>query len=353
MQNFKLLTQGINIKPLMQALDARPDMWDQITIRQNFPGTAHADTQCIYVRGPEAFTYEKYMMDLGSYDYPAAHVLRDELVPIMKPIIEDILQATKVGRVLIVKMKPGGMLVPHIDEGQYADHFSRFHLCLTGGPGSTLTAGDESQHFAPGELWWFDHKAQHTAKNDEPTDRIHVIIDAVTSLFPMPRCPYENDKPIMSRESGARTTQIRRSDVSEMQALASDLFADHWDEVAKNKHVMVLNPDWTAYKLLESQHKLLVLAAFIDGKLVGYSANIINRHLHYFDLVICNNDILFVHKDHRSSPVGLRLIRETEKMAKQAGAQMMLWHAKQQTALDKIMPKLKYQVQDIIYSKEI
>lgn len=167
------------------------------------------------------------------------------------------------------------------------------------------------------------------------------------------RCPYENDKPIMSRQSATRTTEIRRSNVSEMQELASDLFADHWDEIAKNKQVMILKPDWDAYRLLESQGKLLVLAAFIDDKLVGYSANIVARHLHYFDLIICNNDILFVHKDHRASPIGLRLIKETEKMAKQAGAQMMLWHAKEQTALDKIMPKLKYNVQDIIYSKEI
>lgn len=167
------------------------------------------------------------------------------------------------------------------------------------------------------------------------------------------RCPYENDKPIMSRQSATRTTEIRRSDVYEMQSLASDLFADHWDEIAKNKQVMILNPDWDAYRLLESQGKLLVLAAFIDGKMVGYSANIVARHLHYFDLVVCNNDILFVHKDHRASPIGLRLIKETEKMAKQAGAQMMLWHAKERTALDKIMPKLKYKVQDIIYSKEV
>lgn len=353
MQNFKLLATNIDVGPLLQALDNRPDMWEQITVRQNFPGTAHADTQSIYLRGPEAFTYDKYFMDLGSYDYPAAHVLQDELVPIMAPLVKDVIKADKVGRVMIVKMKAGGKLVPHIDEGVYADHFARFHLCVTGGPGSTLTAGNETQHFAPGELWWFDHKVTHTAANMEDTDRIHIIIDAKTPLFPMPRCPYENDKPIMSRQSGARTTEIRWSDVAEMQSLASDLFAYHWDEIAKNKQVMILNPDWDAYRLLESQGKLLVLAAFIDGKLVGYSANIIGRHLHYFDLVVCNNDILFVHKEHRATPVGLRLIKETEKMAKQSGAQMMLWHAKENTALDKIMPKLKYSIQDIIYSKEI
>jgi hypothetical protein len=31
----------------------------------------------------------------------------------------------------------------------------------------------------------------------------------------------------------------------------------------------------------------------------------------------------------------------------------MLWHAKDQTSLAKIMPRMGYVVQDIIYSKEI
>jgi hypothetical protein len=90
-----------------------------------------------------------------------------------------------------------------------------------------------------------------------------------------------------------------------------------------------------------------------DGVIVGYSLNFIGPHFHYSDLVVCNNDVLFLRNDLRPSTVGLRLIRETERVAKTRGARLMLWHAKDQTSLAKIMPRMGYVVQDIIYSKEI
>lgn len=63
------------------------------------------------------------------------------------------------------------------------------------------------------------------------------------------------------------------------------------------------------------------------------------------------NDLLFVAEEHRKTRVGLDLIRETEKQAFARGAEMMLWHAKENTSLSILMPKLGYSVQDIIYSK--
>ena len=49
----------------------------------------------------------------------------------------------------------------------------------------------------------------------------------------------------------------------------------------------------------------------------------------------------------------MRLIKETERMAKERGVQLMLWHAKPNTALEKMMPRLGYGVQDIIFSIQI
>ena len=39
--------------------------------------------------------------------------------------------------------------------------------------------------------------------------------------------------------------------------------------------------------------------------------------------------------------------------ARSEGCKLMLWHAKENTALAKLLPKLKYGVQEIMYSKEI
>ena len=183
MQKFERLATGLDVAPLLAALEATPELWGQITARQELPGGSHGDTECIFVRGPRALTIEDYFYDTGAFDYPAMDVLADALVPLMRPLLVETLGVTELGRVLIVRLKPGGHVGEHIDEGVYADHYSRFHIAVTGEPGSTLTAGDEVQHFAPGEAWWFDHKAVHSADNQADTPRIHIIFDAVTPRF--------------------------------------------------------------------------------------------------------------------------------------------------------------------------
>lgn len=133
----------------------------------------------------------------------------------------------------------------------------------------------------------------------------------------------------------------------------SDMFIEHWDEVAKNKHLMVLKPDVNKYLQLQKAGNLLTLIAYVDNKIVGYSCNIRSPHLHYADLICMYNDVLFIDKNYRATPLGLRLIKRTEEEAKNMGAQLMLWHAKQGSALDKILPRLKCKVQEIMYSKEL
>jgi len=148
-------------------------------------------------------------------------------------------------------------------------------------------------------------------------------------------------------------TEIRTSNVSEMLANAGELFEEHWDEIALNKQVMILKPDEARYRAMEEAGSLLILAAWEGEDLVGYSVNFIVNHLHYADLRLCSNDLLFITKAKRAGRLGLKLIRETEKRAAEMGARLMLWHAKQDTALAVMMPKMGYGVQDIIFSKEI
>lgn len=148
-------------------------------------------------------------------------------------------------------------------------------------------------------------------------------------------------------------TEIRTSTVSEMLANAGELFEEHWDEIALNKQVMVLKPDEDRYRAMEQAGSLLILAAWEGEALVGYSVNFIVNHLHYADLRLCSNDLLFITRSKRAGRLGLKLIRETEKRAAEMGARLMLWHAKQDTALAAMMPKMGYGVQDIIFSKEI
>ena len=146
---------------------------------------------------------------------------------------------------------------------------------------------------------------------------------------------------------------VRQVDAGALLDQAQQLFAAHWDEIALNKGMMVLKPDVERYQALEASGVLFALSAYVGDRLIGYSVNFLMRHLHYADLVYAQNDLLFIDKDYRASRAGLALIRATEAHAKAKGAQMLIWHAKPGTALEALLPRMGYGVQDIMFSKEV
>lgn len=144
--------------------------------------------------------------------------------------------------------------------------------------------------------------------------------------------------------------EIRASDYIDQ---AWPLLEAHRDELTTNKSIMVLDPMRERYAMLDDCGALLTVGAFIDDEIVGYAVGIVDRNLHYQGLVVCNNDILFVRKDLRGR-LGLQLMRETERLAKERAGDLpclCLWHAKPNTDLEAILPRLGYKVQDVVFSK--
>lgn len=129
------------------------------------------------------------------------------------------------------------------------------------------------------------------------------------------------------------------------------LLEDHWRELATHPDLMNLAPDAERYMAMEAAGVLLVLLVRDEAdRLIGYSVCMIGQHLHYGDLRYAHNDVLYLAPGRRAGGLGLRLIRETERACREAGAQFIVWHAKKGTDLDRIMPKLGYAVQDTLYS---
>ena len=154
-------------------------------------------------------------------------------------------------------------------------------------------------------------------------------------------------------ESRVPKTEIRLCTYDEFKVLADPLFEEHYEEIARNKQIMKLKPNYQLYEALNSTGWLFIYVAMRDDVCIGYSMNIMMHHLHYADLRIAQNDILFVKKEFRGGRLGLRLLKVTEDHARSEGCKLMLWHAKENTALAELLPKLKYGVQEIMYSKEI
>lgn len=146
--------------------------------------------------------------------------------------------------------------------------------------------------------------------------------------------------------------RIEQGTVLDKRDAVHDLLVAHREELTTNKELMVLAPDWPRYQAMEEAGMLVTLFAYEGDAIVGYSCNIVGMNLHYSALKYAHNDVLYVAPAHRGR-LGLKLIRETEKAIAATGARMMIWHAKADTALDGIMPKLGYRVQDKLYSKEL
>ena len=162
-----------------------------------------------------------------------------------------------------------------------------------------------------------------------------------------------NESACSVNESRVPKTEIRLCTLDEFKVLANPLFEEHYEEIARNKQVMKLKPNWQLYDQMDATGWLYIYLAMQGDVCIGYSMNIMMYHLHYADLRIAQNDVLFVKKEFRGGRLGLRLLKATEDHARSEGCKLMLWHAKENTALDKLLPKLKYGVQEIMYSKEI
>ena len=84
----------------------------------------------------------------------------------------------------------------------------------------------------------------------------------------------------------------------------------HYDEISAFKDGTVpLNPDIDTYKLLWEKGNLVGYSAREHGKVVGYILYILQVHPHYKDLIVAENDILYVLPEYREGLAGYKLIR--------------------------------------------
>jgi GNAT superfamily N-acetyltransferase len=144
---------------------------------------------------------------------------------------------------------------------------------------------------------------------------------------------------------------VREIVATEWIERAWPLFEAHRTELATDLDLMVLKPDVSRYQTLEAAGAMLSLGLFKGEDLIGYSINNLFTHSHYGGLLVCQNELLFLAKAHRRGMAGVRLIAATEQTARDRGADMMLWHAKPRTTLDRMLPRMGYRTQDIVYSQ--
>lgn len=147
--------------------------------RQETPGSAHHDTESIILRGPKGDDVAAWFADIPHQDMAILKEFKSAksvLTRIANALAVDGVPG-KIGKAMIVSLKPGGFIDWHTDEGAYAEAYNRFHVCLIPSPGAFLYSGGEQASPAVGWLTFFNNRALHSAINLGQTPRVHLIVD--------------------------------------------------------------------------------------------------------------------------------------------------------------------------------
>ena len=182
MKNFLLIGTGIDVLPLLLQIQRQPQLWKADTYLRDYPQGPFEDVETIFLRFPPVSVtelersakdqHECIWMD-GTIHLAAA---RSMIFALMTRV-----DGERLGRVMINKIRPGGMIYPHADTPVHAEYWDRFHVCIQSAPGCNFRCGDETVYMAQGECWWFQNSNEHEVINNSKDDRIHLIVDIRTS----------------------------------------------------------------------------------------------------------------------------------------------------------------------------
>lgn len=131
---------------------------------------------------------------------------------------------------------------------------------------------------------------------------------------------------------------------------AEPLLKQHYDEIALNKDIIKLNPDWEGYARLDAVNALRIYTARKDDKLVGYFVVIVSKSLHYRDHLFANNDIIFLTKPARRGLAGMKLIKYAIKSLASEGITKLHINTKAHQPFDAILERLNFEEIERVYS---
>jgi len=175
--------------PLLLAIRRRgAEIWKEDTYLRDYPQGPFGEIESVILRFPPRSVHEtedalkNHLADFDQHENVDQPVFK--LLPEARAIVFALMNAVqgeRLGRVMINKIAPGGVIFPHADTPAHAEYYSRFHVVLQSSPGVVFRCGDEQVYMATGEVWWFNNKLEHEVINNSGADRIHMICDIRTS----------------------------------------------------------------------------------------------------------------------------------------------------------------------------
>jgi hypothetical protein len=186
-KNFRCILSGIDVQPLLQQLQAHPDLWSKDTewTRKKGSNAAIYNEENIVLRyltlGMEPdrrlYLFEEER-NRDNWTRPAFHVLTAA-----QPIVFNLMRAVPgehLGHVIITRLAPGAEIGEHIDRWPAVagpPYWHRHQIPLSVAPGAIFRCGDEELYMEPGNAYWFNNQVMHSVRNESGEDRISMLAD--------------------------------------------------------------------------------------------------------------------------------------------------------------------------------
>jgi GNAT superfamily N-acetyltransferase len=127
----------------------------------------------------------------------------------------------------------------------------------------------------------------------------------------------------------------------------------HWEEIAKNKELLWLNPNVSLYEKLADLGSVAVILAKDGDKIVGYFVWFLAKHPHYQHVLTAEEDVHFLLPEYRLGLNGYFLIKEAVAHAKKLGAKFIRVREKLGHERPAIMKRLGFTPTDITYTMAV
>lgn len=129
---------------------------------------------------------------------------------------------------------------------------------------------------------------------------------------------------------------------------ARPLLGLHWNEIAKNKELLKLNPDDEMCGRISDN--IVLVTARAGGRLVGYFMWLMVNHPHYKHVRVAEEDLHFLLPEFRRGLTGYNLIKAACKAAFDSGADLLIAREKIGHEHTKLMGRLGFAPTDIVYT---
>jgi len=191
LKNFYMLAHGVQVMPLLAAiyrLEKSNQIWKEDTYLRDYPQGPFGNTDSIILRFPPRSVHEteaalkEHVANFDQHENVDQPVFK--LLPEARPIIFGVMaavQGERLGRCIINRLNPGGVIYPHADTPAHAEYWDRHHVVLRANAESNFRCGSEIVNMREGEIWWFNNKLEHEVINNGNDERIHLVIDIRTA----------------------------------------------------------------------------------------------------------------------------------------------------------------------------